>query len=609
MAEKEIDLSGQFLWRKVLYATLKEELTPDVSTIDVSTCHVCADCAKLIAAALTDPESQVTRLNLSMCRMEVPTTILLMQVIPQTNVEHLILDSNVLTVEACQVIGEMLAENPSLVSLSMKKCDMPADGCIEIAKQLPKNSNLKLLWLDQNCIFDRGAQALAITIPHSGIVGFSIADNQIWNHGTELILAENMKNRNLVSLNLAYNIVDLAHLARFLIDSPSIKNISISGCKVDQSKLLPFFEELKHTKIEMLSMQALNYNILPVTWPKVADMIWTNTACFTAFMETLQACGTLQSLRLGFLTLTQIMQLKEMFESGQITRPIELELADFGRSENTWTINFPDFTILSPTTEFRWAERNIGSDAAYIQSFYSAAKCVDEDVPLETLDLHDIDLTDAEFAEVFESCEEISISSLDLSCNRFGDKSVESLTSLCMNANLVELNILETKMTDAGIGTFLQAFDDDYEKVPSVLKFSFATDNYAGDACHEFAEALGSLIANNSPLEELVVEGPVTAVDLCAMFESLSGNSTFRSLVINQVVPEEMKIRPKINPAIQKTYYDMVAALHRALNVRGSKSVFSEFKFPLLTTVYMFDDDIIDLWQDVENNLENNSRK
>lgn len=615
--ESVIDLSGQFLWRKVLLARLESEIDRDVVSMDLSTCHVCGKCAEKIIELMHMKDANLRVLNLKMCRMDVKTSAAIVRAIPDSKVKELILDGNVLTVDVCKVIGEVLAKNPSLEKLSVKRCDIPADGCIVLAMGLPKASNLRVLLLDENCIFDRGAQALAGYVPSSALVALSVADNQIWSAGTSVLLRANIGNTKLVSLNLAYNIVDIVLVVQFLKQVSSVKEVSITGCKVNEANLEFFFEEVRKTRLEMLAIESLNYSVLPVSWPKVADTIWSNQTFFTSFLRVLQTSETLSTVRLGFMELTQIHAIAEMYKRNEITRPLLLGFSDFGRTSDRWVISFPEFSIMAPTSLFKWAAENIGAGSLLFAEFFKASKYeseeedVSESQPLTSISLSGIKMNDTEVTNIFSSLIEADITEfdeIDLSRNPFGDAAIENIITLFKKANIGTFDISQTSVTEVGVDQFLKSFTGKASKnAPSVFKFSLKTTNDGDTEFHELFNALASMIKSDSPLEELVIEGPVTAVDLTSIFEMLPKNTHLRSLVVSCQIPEKYKGEsPQIDEEVQATYDRMVFALHEALTSDGSKCVLSEFVFPLLTSVFLFSDEILNIWHDVESGLAAN---
>ena len=619
--ESVLDLSGLFLWRKVLLGRLEKEVTKDVVSMDLSTCHVCAKCAEKVIELMHMKDANLRVLNLQMCRMHVRTSAAIAKALVGSKVKELVLDGNVLTLEVCKVIGEVLAQNPELEVLSLRKCDIPADGCVVLAMGLPKNANLKVLLLDENCIFDRGAQALAGYLPNSSVVALSIADNQIWSGGTSVLLRANIGNTKLVSLNLSYNIIDIVLVVQFLKQVNSVKEVSITGCKVNEANLPIFFEEVRKTRVEMLAIESLNYHVLPVSWPKVADTIWSNQAYFSLFLRVLQTSETLSCVRLGFMELTQIYRIAELFRKKELTRPLELGFSDFGRSSDCWVIKFPEFEITAPSPVFKWGAENIGAGSSLFAEFFQAAKYEaegeEEDSvemqPLDAIDLSGINLNDTECTNIFASLVETDLTEFDdinLSRNPFGDACIEKIVALFKKSNIGTFDMSHTNVTDAGVDQFLKSFTGKASKnAPSVFRFSLKTTQTGETEFHDLFNALAAMIKSDSPLEELVIDGPVTAVDLTAIFEMLPKNTHLKSVVISCDIPEQYKVEsPQIDEAVQATYDRMVLALHEALTGEGSKCVLSEFAFPLLTSVFLFSDEILSVWQDIENGLEANQQ-
>lgn len=583
-----------------------------VTSLDISTCHVCEKCGGKIIEAIRAKDFHLRYINLSMCRMTVVTTTAILRSIQGSRIESLVLDNNVLTFDACEVMAEVLTANPALVSLSLKTCDIPANGCVAIARSLSHNSNLRVLHMDGNCIFDRGAQALADHLPTSSITSLSIADNHVWLAGTSAFLRAAAEYGKLVALDLSYNIVDLELLASVLKGAPLMTHIAISGCKVDERHVGGFLEEVGSMKLKMLAVEAFNYNQMPVSWPKVLDMIWMNSLHVGALANAIKMSETLSSIRLGFMELSHINMLIEMYEHGDIKRDIEIGFLDFGRTSECWVASFPDFAMRAPTGVFRWGNPSLKEGASLIGSFFRRTVYEEEgnndELAMDGIVLSGIQLNDMEVVDVIKSLDaKTELATLDLSCNDFGDAVVEVLIPFLRKSSITALDISGTNVTEIGIEQLLKSFSGKGGKnAPAEMKFALKTKTNNQLDFHKLFTVLAAIIKSDCRLESIEIDGPVTALDLTPVFEALPKNSHLKTVKITSDPDYVKRVKERIDPGVQETYDTMVKALHTSLMVNGSKCVLGEFEFPLLTNVYRFSRNIMELWQDIEDGFDSN---
>jgi hypothetical protein len=154
--EMEVSSSGQFLWSVATYSFLESNFLTEVSLLNLSTCHVNQTSVELIVDIIKNLDSQLHTLILDKCRLCIPSTILIFQAFPLSSVRNFSADGNLLTGDACHAFAKCLEQNPRLEFVSLRRCDLPADGCLPIAASLPSCTNLRFLWLDHNSVFDRG---------------------------------------------------------------------------------------------------------------------------------------------------------------------------------------------------------------------------------------------------------------------------------------------------------------------------------------------------------------------------------------------------------------------------------------------------------------------
>jgi hypothetical protein len=100
--EKDINISGKFLWSAATYSFLEANLSTAVSSLNLATCHVNAKSARLTVEMIRNPESLLQTLILDRCRLVVTTSIIIFQALPGSKIRRLSMDSNHMSEEACQ---------------------------------------------------------------------------------------------------------------------------------------------------------------------------------------------------------------------------------------------------------------------------------------------------------------------------------------------------------------------------------------------------------------------------------------------------------------------------------------------------------------------------
>ena len=606
-----LDASNKFLWGKATRELLRVSLTPAISHLDLSTDHVEEpenseeSSADLIISAMTSSESSLTSLILSQCRMQVRTTMKIIESLPRSHIAYLSLDQNVITVEVCEALAKAFEADPPLEYLSMRNCDLPADGCVAIAQALPKATRLKTLVLDANCIFDKGCEAIAKCIAETNIQQLSIANNQIWMPGTSALLKALTGNKNIVALDLSYNIIDLTVLIQYMRSTPNLKCLSISGCKVNESLVLIFLEELGRTQLTTFIIEGLNYNQLPISWPHSPDTLWTNRTNFEALIRALRSAQSLTDLRFGFLDIKQIKSFVNLYQTNQMSREISISISDFGRTGNNWVATFPNFKLEAPLSTLKWGARIYTDEAQFFGTMFTAATF--DGKPLDSLDISNTSMTDDILKKLLEGFDNIQLKLLDLSNNDFGDVSAETITPFFNHSQVESLILTKTNLTEFGFQRFFRFFVKYHpDKVPKVLKFSFNTQDNSETATHQFFTDLSSLIGADSPLEELEIRGNVTTNDLMPIFKELINNSHLKTISIPEVPQKYQASDPKIEPEIQENFNNLVRELYNSVTDSSSKCVLSKLTYPLLTTVFLFSDEILSIWGELETKFEQN---
>ncbi|KAH0789120.1 Leucine Rich Repeat family protein [Histomonas meleagridis] len=592
-----LDVCGKFMWDKSTETYLKSHLNSSTHLLNLATNHIGPGSADIITSMMKYESSNLEELVFDQCRLTVESSMKIFDALPQSKVTYLSMNQNVLTLEACQKFAEILNQDPVLQFVSFAGCDIPADGCVAIAKSLPNTTHLEILILDSNCIFDKGVIKIAKYLSRSSLKELSISDNHVWKEGTNSLLKAIIDSPNVVSLDISYNIVDLAYLAECL-SSSSIRNLSITGCKVSKSQIFLFLESLGRSNLHTLIVEGMNLESqLPISWPHVKDTLWADGPLFMKFTSMINSSKTLDDVRLGFIDLNCISIFKKA-----ISKEVIISMNDFGRTENTWVIHLPEFNVESPLPILQWNSPIRKDESIVLLDIFKNTTFQGE--PLDSLSVTNSDLNDQTLQELFSNFHGINLRVLDMSNNSFSDNSVESILKYLNETNIEHLILNKTNITEVGYKILFS----NLEKIPYTIVFSFETLNNDEAFTHEFFNDLANLIENDPQLEEMTINGFVTSSDLLLIFAKMKKNSHLKKLIIETEIPDEYKVpNPQILPEVQEGYNAMVDALYHALCDEDSMCVLNTFKFQMLTSVYLFSDAILNLWGEIETKLESNN--
>lgn len=604
----DIDVSGKFMWNKVTFSFLTDSLNTDIVRLNLSTNHIAPESAELLVSHIRSRGSKLRYLNIIKTRMSIKTANQIFSAIGESKILELYADDNFIPKECCQALADSLSKNPPLELLSINGCDVPAEGAVVLAQALKSNKHLKSLRMESNSIYDVGAKAIAEALPHSGIINLSLADNEIWNDGTTDILNAAKSSSKLNVLDMSYNILPLTKLTEVIIQKQDLTGLAISGCKVREVDLLDFLIAIPKSSLEQLLIDGFNFNVLPVSWPKVQDTIWNNHVYFEALVKVILNCDTLNDLRIGFLELDQINNIRHHLERTRPEKELYISMHDFGRTNNNWVATFPDFHLLAPINNFEWKTALTIHTSPLIGEFLQLSTF--DEHSITSLTLADLDITDEIFVPMIDKILEINFVKIDLAGNTLSDISMEKLVELFQNSKIKELYLSDNKFTDTGLTILFKALVENPSKTPEILNVSFESSNHNELEEHEFASHLDSLFEQNCKLNELTITGPITAADSKSILTSnLSNNSHLQSLTLNSTFVEKYKSPdPEINQEIQSLFVKAVENLFHALRDKKSMCKLKTFVFPLLTEIYLYHDKILDKWSSIEAKLEQNKK-
>ena len=589
------DISGKFLWDKSTESQLKSHLTCKTSVLNLSTNHIGKGSIKLIIDFIKNEKSNLNALIFDQCRMCVESTCKLFDALPDSRIKYLSMDRNVLTLEACKAFADATNKgNLELEFVSFRECDIPADGCLEIAGALKNTESLRILCLDSNCIFDKGAIEIAKHLNETKLEEISLSDNHIWKGGTNELIREFEKSDRLKALDISYNIVDLELLGDALLLS-RLKALSISGCKVLPNQVLPFINNLVNTSLETLIIEGLNTkSILPVSWPHVKDELCENPGYLDKLIDAMKKSKCLKDLRVGFLSIESMNKIKRF-----VNKNMTITMNDFGRNGDTWVLNLPEFSLDSPSSTFKWCEHIQRNEALFLIDIFNNSNF--EGNELDSFDISKSLTDDYVLQTILTNFVGKKFKLLDFSDNPITDCMIHQLICFLNKSFVEEFRIKNTKITENGFKSLFLGINNLLPK----LEFSFTSYDYNERTKHLFINPLAELIGKNNKIEELTINGPITAMDLKTIFEKIRFNSHLKKINIEMEIPSRYKVpEPMIDESLQEDYNQMVDTLSHVLNDKDSKCVLQYFSFPLLTKVFLHSNFILNLWGDIEMKME-----
>lgn len=601
LMNKSLDISGKFLWENETSSFLSKNLTTDIELLDLSTNHITENILKNnFSPIISDLDNKLTILNLTQCRLTEKASILLFDLLKNSRIQYLTLDRNYLPLGACTHLSEMLRTNKTLLYLSARGCDIMAYSFVEICKGLESHASI-ILRLDNNSIFDVGAEALAKSLESSYVKELSISDNQIWL--LDKLLGSLIFKQCIEALDISYNILNqesLIKLDKCLSQISSLKMLNVSGCKIQQDKAVALLEYLSRSHLQMLMINGLNFKDMPIDWSKVQDTLWKGEL-FEYLKKIIERDTNLCDLRIGFLEPHQITEIWKFVD--QLNgRELKLSLLDFGRTQNCWVVDLPSMEILSPIHIFKWnhpIQHDSVMDLITIIRFTRF-----ENKEIEVVDLSECAMTTEVLRMFLSNTRDINIKEIDLS-NNLGLNSdcIEDLKSFLANMNLNELKLLNTSLSDTDYKELFRYLRENPEHLPKRLIFGFIGDNDF-DTYHEFLKEFIELVDNNCDIEHIEIHGPVTFHDASYLISKLKNNEYTNTLIFKDTFNKQYSF----NDNSEDGHINLLKHLNHCLNNKESKCKLKKFVYPLLTEGFVYRDSrSIDYWRKIEEKLRINN--
>ena len=606
--DTDIDASGKFMWGSPTYTYLRETLHNEIVSLDLSTNHINLESASYLADFMRTSQN-LRYLSVIQTKLIQESSKLIFSAIGDSQLLEFYADDNIFQKEPCSALSESLRKNPPLELLSLNGCDIPDEGIISIASAFipdneslqASNTHLKHLRLESNSMFDSGAQKLGEVLPNTSLISLSVADNQIWNEGTTSIIL-NISKSHLESLDLSYNIVELDVLAKEL-EKRRITSLGISGCKVNEHQLVNFLQRIPNFGLKTLIMDGFNLQMLPISWPRVEDTLWSNHTYFDALKSSLIS-PTITDLRIGYFDLDQIFIINKVLEARQ--NELIISLQNFGKTDDIWLFKVPGPYFESPTNVFKWKGKIDSGNCQFIGQIVAQTKVTndnnDDDQLIATMDFNGLELEDEIVGLIINSMKDFPIKHLNF--NKIGENSLECFSEYIKKIKLESLDIGDNKTTtDEGLSNFLLSIKDP-SIFPRRITLCFKSNDGSEFAKHRVSEVISEILKENIEIEFLSLKGPITVSDAIEIISSFSSNSHLHEIRLDsEHTKKYTSPDPDLNDDIQARFIDLVNILHESIFDDESICKLRKFYFPLFTEIYLYHNEIYDKWIEIDSKL------
>ena len=601
----EVSASGRNMFAKSTLKFLSENVE-GCAALDISTNHVDEAGAKFLAEHLRSRSCQLQALCLVQCHMSFRASCTLFAAIGVSKLVEVYLDENILNDECCKALAIALSSNPPLQMLSLVGCNIDSDGAIYLFPGLCKCESLRHLRMDSNQILDRGLAQIGSYMHFSHIETLGLSDNRIWKDGTTALISACQMSDRLRSLDIGFNIVDLDVLGAYVLASTRLERLCVSGCKVVESKLNDFLEKVGRSKLVCLMIDGLNFQALPVGWGYKVDTVWQVKSHLPNLIATIKANPRLNDVRIGFLDLDAVLFVKDELQSLQ-DRQVTISVHDFGHVGNVWVIEVPEFRLLSPTRDWKWAHRFTVVTSVLMGQVFALAEC--DGQPMQSIDLSNGKLTDETLSKVMHSVPPCHLSLLDLSNNDLKWQALEIVCNFLEKdgASIDVLNLSKAKVTERSLERLFAHMSQNPTTCPIKLWLCFEGKDNEQLGFHNFTNELGAAIAKNCRLEELHLKGNISVIDVKKIISGISKNKHLRTLDLDSTFfslydsPD-----PELDDGIQAAFDSLIDELHTALTSKSSVCVMRTFNFALLTEVFLYNSPNLSKWPEIVSRLERN---
>ena len=608
MSDDVLDLSGQNLWSKMLKSKLEELLNPGIRRLNLSSCHIDAECCEILCNFIQDPSTRLLSLDISGTRVTVAEATKIFESIKNSSILEFFADNLTLKEESIRKLAESLSENSNIKLLSICGSDMNHQ-CIElIANILPKAENLQYLRLESNSMYNTGCIALASNLINSNLISLEIGDNMIWEDAMKVLIDAVADEKSKIEfLDISYNCVNLSYLAQNLRKMPHLKGLALSGCKVNEKYILEFFNVLHETNIETLILDGLNFDPIPVSWPKVQDTVLSNSDNFEVFLLALKKSKTLADVRLGFIDFEQIMRLYHHL-SGLLTeqnRELTITVHDFMKSNDFVLIHYPSFEIECPEKDIiiKSDISNIETDAFGLV----ISKMISHDGPINNLEISLENTIDNQGIEnALASLAKTQVEILTITFQSYSQFTLNGIQkAISGGAPIRELVLNDSKFTEFQFGSFFTFLSNTPNTVKNIT-IGFTSPRALDTDFHECMNPAKEFFLKPD-MEEIYLQGTISGADALLVVQTLKENQNITVLDIETALEDHYKSPdPPMSQESIEIYRNVALALVDALSA-GSK--LSTFSYPMLTELFLDDTETLNAWKKARDKIAANSKK
>ena len=206
-------------------------------------------------------------LNLSNCKLQKKYIRLVCEALKFTNLLHINLSGNNIHNDEVELLVHGIARSTSLQHLELG-CSLIQEGLQSICNAI-KNSNLKTLNLNHNCITDAVAVDLASFIIRDSIENLQLKECSLKYNGIKALIECLVKVKSLKFLDLSHNrIADTSlDVAAVTSSNTNLEHLDLSYCEMCEGIMIKIFE----TNFKVL--KALNFSGNRITESAVPHLI------------------------------------------------------------------------------------------------------------------------------------------------------------------------------------------------------------------------------------------------------------------------------------------------------------------------------------------------
>ena len=578
MNDDVVDVSNNVFWSKKLLKILKNKITSNCKRLDLSNNVIDIEIAKYLSEIFIKNFCEILSLNLSHTLLTIETSNIIFSSFKNQKIVELYLDDLILKEESINVLMESLNTCKQIQVLSLSGCDLDYKCCQIIGNSIPHS--LTHLILESNSMQEYGLASFTNNIKKSNVISFEISDNMIWSQEMSKFLSSitpTSSYNGLHILDIAYNCVNLSDLSSFLSSAFNLKELSISGCKVEKNKIVNFFTSLSSSSLEVLHIDSLDLEELPVIWNQVSNSIFFNTDYLNSFIEFIQESRTIKKVFISDIPLYGLHRI------GTFNKNIQLGINKFCESNDIVIVDYPMFKLSFPTDELVINRQIQDKESEFFDNVFRNSFHKKEFI--KKIKFNFVYSTDEMIVDVISGIPFATIDSLKMSVSKYTDKILVSLKTLAMKSVINGLHFLKGNFDESTAIQVFQLFIDSHVTLSELTIGISAT----GDerSSHKYTNILCDFIETNDKLKSLVLRGSVSPFDSAKILESCHKTNTVEFLIIESSYLKNYMGGPEkcYQTKLDECYIVEIEALHKV--VSSKKRSLRVFEDKLLTEVYI----------------------